>query len=199
MKSNIIELNINFLILVGFNNYIQSIMQNMNMQIQSMNQNLNNNMGQNLNLNMNNVIPNNNSFMNNNFMQVNSGGGNSVSTSVSYDPINRESVITTNRNGSITVHRIRDGENSQIQINQLINSGFVPNQEMIETLPEREILQSDIENSNDQNSCIICLSQFQVKDKVITLPCLHIFHSECIKKWLNSRDDCPICKHNIND
>ena len=34
--------------------------------------------------------------------------------------------------------------------------------------------------SSDNNKCVICLSDFQVGEKISTLPCLHIYHSNCI-------------------
>jgi hypothetical protein len=178
---------------------MQSMMQNMNQQMQTMNYQINsnvNNQMQGLNRNMNQMST---SFSNGIQTNINTNNNNVVSTSVSYDPINRETVVTINRNGIVSTHRVRDGENSNFQINQLINTGFVPNTELINALPEREIAQSDLDSINEQKSCIICLAQYQLLDKVITLPCLHIFHSDCIRTWLDSRDDCPICKHKINE
>ena len=35
------------------------------------------------------------------------------------------------------------------------------------------------EGEND--TCIICLGEFNIGDSVTTLPCVHIFHNECIK------------------
>jgi hypothetical protein len=206
---------------------MQSLMQNMNLQMQNMNtsmQHMNRNlntMGQQLNTNLNNqmtqinrnqsrinrnvpnysyfnIVPNR--FSNNvTQIQTNSGNNNSVSTSIVYDSINHGYVVTITRNGVVSTYRIRDGENSNAQINQLINNGYLPNQELINSLPEREIVQSDLDSINEQKSCIICLGQFGLGEKVITLPCLHIFHSDCIKSWLNTSEECPICKHNIND
>ena len=49
-----------------------------------------------------------------------------------------------------------------------------------------------------QNNCSICLEQFLEKDNIIYLPCLHLFHSYCIFKWLERKKYCPICKYCIS-
>ena len=51
---------------------------------------------------------------------------------------------------------------------------------------------------DDKKNCIICMEDFKVGDEVIYLPCLHVFHKDCILEWLGSHDDCPICKFKIN-
>mmetsp|Transcript_21761 Transcript_21761/g.47552 ORF Transcript_21761/g.47552 Transcript_21761/m.47552 type:complete len:295 (-) Transcript_21761:71-955(-) len=42
-----------------------------------------------------------------------------------------------------------------------------------------------ISNSSDsQLQCVICLQNLDSRDKVIQLPCRHIFHPDCIRDWL---------------
>ena len=63
------------------------------------------------------------------------------------------------------------------------------------------LLETKIEKNklNEENKrCIICYEDFQDNNNVIFLPCFHIFHSICIKTWLNKKDNCPLCKLNIN-
>lgn len=45
--------------------------------------------------------------------------------------------------------------------------------------------------------CIICLMQLEKGAKLIILPCFHVFHSQCIKDWLNNSIYCPLCKFKI--
>ena len=49
--------------------------------------------------------------------------------------------------------------------------------------------------------CIICLQDYVLGDKYIILPCIHNYHEECIKHWLNINNKCPICNYvlSIND
>ncbi|KAK1409683.1 hypothetical protein QVD17_36212 [Tagetes erecta] len=48
-------------------------------------------------------------------------------------------------------------------------------------------------------SCSICLAEFEDDDKVSQLSrCCHVFHACCIERWLN-RDQftCPLCRSNL--
>ena len=49
----------------------------------------------------------------------------------------------------------------------------------------------------DKKKCTICLENYVNGDDSIALPCIHIFHAECIKTWLKDNNSCPICKNEI--
>ena len=61
-------------------------------------------------------------------------------------------------------------------------------------------LPSSIYKKEDKNKpkCMICLSNYYLGNKLSYLPCLHIFHLDCLKKWLYQKKYCPICKYNIS-
>ncbi|KAL6848030.1 hypothetical protein ACP4OV_022158 [Aristida adscensionis] len=42
--------------------------------------------------------------------------------------------------------------------------------------------------------CCICLSKFSNNEDLRELPCAHVFHMECIDKWLQINALCPLCK-----
>ncbi|CAF1215083.1 unnamed protein product [Didymodactylos carnosus] len=50
-------------------------------------------------------------------------------------------------------------------------------------------------------TCAICLSDIKHEDEWV-LPCNHVFHSDCINKWLHSGEDgaelCPLCREDIS-
>ena len=50
---------------------------------------------------------------------------------------------------------------------------------------------------NDKKQCMICLENYINGDESIALPCIHIFHANCIKTWLKDNKSCPICKYEI--
>ena len=60
-------------------------------------------------------------------------------------------------------------------------------------LPEFVI--EDVNKLEEANrSCMICLDEFISREKVIALPCIHFFHPKCINKWIENKNECPICK-----
>ena len=70
--------------------------------------------------------------------------------------------------------------------------------QLIDNLLEYELDKVDkLEESNKK--CVICLEHFNNCDKIISLPCVHIYHSDCIKKWLLENNFCPICKYVFNE
>jgi hypothetical protein len=64
-------------------------------------------------------------------------------------------------------------------------------------LPENRI--KDVSKLDEENKrCTICLEDFINNDKVIFLPCFHIYHKSCIFKWMIKDATCPLCKMDIN-
>ncbi|GLT90770.1 hypothetical protein SLE2022_086880 [Rubroshorea leprosula] len=50
-------------------------------------------------------------------------------------------------------------------------------------------------NPND-NTCPICLSEYQPKEALRTIPdCKHYFHADCIDEWLRMNTTCPLCRN----
>jgi len=49
----------------------------------------------------------------------------------------------------------------------------------------------------DKEECSICMEIYKLNEIVFELPCVHIYHKECIKKWLKSNNTCPICRYEL--
>lgn len=43
--------------------------------------------------------------------------------------------------------------------------------------------------------CIICMEEFQTGSEVTRMPCSHVYHGECIFKWLKTSHLCPLCRY----
>jgi hypothetical protein len=41
--------------------------------------------------------------------------------------------------------------------------------------------------------CVICLEDILDKQYVIKLPCDHLYHSDCLYRWLCKKAVCPLC------
>ena len=71
-------------------------------------------------------------------------------------------------------------------------------EDIIQSYPISKI--KDINKLDEEKKkCLICLDNFKNNDDSIILPCIHIFHAECIKKWLKNKNSCPICKSKIDN
>ena len=49
-------------------------------------------------------------------------------------------------------------------------------------------------NLNDNDMCTICCDKFIIGESEVSVtPCFHVFHHECIKKWVEEKITNPIC------
>ena len=65
--------------------------------------------------------------------------------------------------------------------------------DILNELPETEI--EDISKlDSERKQCVICLVDFNCGDKVTMLPCIHMFHTDCIQSWLKTKNFCPLCR-----
>uniref|UniRef100_A0A8I6XPC0 RING-type domain-containing protein n=1 Tax=Hordeum vulgare subsp. vulgare TaxID=112509 RepID=A0A8I6XPC0_HORVV len=64
---------------------------------------------------------------------------------------------------------------------------------IFDSLLVREIITK--ETAEQQNTCTICLYEFQAGDSATMLPnCCHMFHLACIDNWLMCKSVCPMCR-----
>ena len=35
--------------------------------------------------------------------------------------------------------------------------------------------------------------------KTVEAPCSHVYHAQCLKKWLSSKVECPVCRNKIQE
>ena len=50
----------------------------------------------------------------------------------------------------------------------------------------------------DQQDCPICNEEFNETDSTTT-PCKHIFHEQCLTKWIKISNTCPMCRKNLEE
>lgn len=50
---------------------------------------------------------------------------------------------------------------------------------------------------DNTEKCTICLCEFEDGEDVRRLPCMHLFHVQCVDQWLTSNKRCPICRVDI--
>ncbi|PQM33333.1 RING-H2 finger protein ATL54-like [Prunus yedoensis var. nudiflora] len=52
-----------------------------------------------------------------------------------------------------------------------------------------------LEENTGQMACAICMEDFEGGVEVSRLPCLHLYHGDCIVQWLETSHLCPLCRY----
>jgi hypothetical protein len=50
---------------------------------------------------------------------------------------------------------------------------------------------------DDEPTCSICLCEYEKGDKLVSLPCKHVFHESCITSWTDHNTRCPLCNADL--
>ena len=66
----------------------------------------------------------------------------------------------------------------------------------IRTLPTVTVAPEDLVDENNRECCI-CFESHHLKDRVVRLPCAHIYHPPCIVDWLRRSCTCPVCRYEL--
>ena len=96
-------------------------------------------------------------------------------------------------NNRFSIRAIFDDLYSNLDNNNHVRA---TDREILNNLPETQI--EDVSKlDQEKKNCVICLEDFKNHDKAIILPCIHLFHKNCIKNWLKKKNTCPICKFKL--
>ena len=147
------------------------------------------------NMNMNNInnmnmmnqmnMMNNMNQMNQNYMNDMFNQGMSMMNRMMFNmPMNNMMNQGFNMMDNNMMNDFDDNLNNGVDIN-LLNS------------LESTVLKDVSHLEEDKKQCVICMEDFKDGDEVIYVPCLHVFHKDCLLEWFKRHDDCPICKFKI--
>ncbi|XP_042483481.1 E3 ubiquitin-protein ligase SDIR1-like [Macadamia integrifolia] len=50
------------------------------------------------------------------------------------------------------------------------------------------------DDTQEPETCMVCMDEYVTGVDIVPLPCSHFFHSECIVKWLEYKNLCPLCR-----
>lgn len=75
-------------------------------------------------------------------------------------------------------------------------------EEQIKLLKRMTLIQQLPSTIFDENKkhkeCVICMIDFELKDSIKCLPCMHTFHQSCIDSWLVRSLICPSCMEPVD-
>jgi len=49
----------------------------------------------------------------------------------------------------------------------------------------------------EKPTCCICLVPMKIGDDIVLLKCQHLFHFNCLEKWIETKEVCPFCRGKI--
>ena len=109
----------------------------------------------------------------------------------------------TNEEGDLLILTVRD--NGEINI-RILSPATIPTSSPVKLNLDKnkyDKMIKDVEfNGKSDDSCVICQEDFKKEDRLKITPCGHIFHPQCISKWLETeciRPTCPTCRHDCRE
>jgi len=90
---------------------------------------------------------------------------------------------------SLTAHGFHNNNNSQVSPFPLVDMN-----DSVSNKPSEELLEG---SSQHVFNCSICLSDYQMDETLLRLPCYHIYHKHCVTMWFQQHNTCPLCKQNV--
>ncbi len=121
-------------------------------------------------------------------------GGNNKKVGATSSEINRMPVFEYNGSRSTAPPSSSSGSSSNVV--DLVTPAKSDVVDLVDSKDKASKSPEDADENGD-NQCCICLENFASMQKLMRLPCLHCFHIECGKNWLEIKASCPICNHGI--
>jgi len=56
---------------------------------------------------------------------------------------------------------------------------------------------SDNSADDEDPVCSICLCEYEEKEKLVCLPCKHVYHQDCVGSWCSNHIRCPLCNFDL--
>ncbi|OIW04230.1 hypothetical protein TanjilG_00790 [Lupinus angustifolius] len=125
------------------------------------------------------------------------------------EPLSEVTMLSTFLNGEVFIEwicpaaarayelHINTAETSYREVSDIYDISGVKGmpQSSILKLPFQQFKSCKMMKLNNKLSCSICLQDYEDGELVRKLPkCGHLFHLECIDKWLIQQGSCPMCR-----
>ncbi|KAL0368156.1 UNVERIFIED_CONTAM: putative E3 ubiquitin-protein ligase RHA4A [Sesamum calycinum] len=125
------------------------------------------------------------------------------------------STCSTSREELLVSHQLLlvfQGQSTILTSQHVCLTEHVCNNENLHIFPHFVVQPSDSDLKNELNDklctvlfdedmeardslCCVCLGEFEVKEELVQVPsCKHIFHIDCLRRWLLKNSTCPLCR-----
>lgn len=65
----------------------------------------------------------------------------------------------------------------------------------LQAMPVLKVCEEDLDA--ESNECTICLEKLNAGESALRIPCGHLFHEDCVRTWLQSNNQCPMCRYEL--
>lgn len=90
----------------------------------------------------------------------------------------------------------KDGEELLERIEGRGEGGGVKNEEDNHNHKNDDLV-AHLAVSSVEKDCVICVCAFVEGEEILRLPCSHVYHADCCRKWLALSKTCPYCRHEV--
>ncbi|XP_044510150.1 probable E3 ubiquitin-protein ligase XERICO [Mangifera indica] len=115
----------------------------------------------------------------------------SLAREMDSNPINREARVLTIGLALVTA-TTRYSDDHRIREQSFL--GSIPASKEVIQMLEKVAVEECIESMRE---CTICFEEFQFDVENVRLPCGHVYHQNCIAKWLEISHMCPLCRYQM--
>ena len=160
----------------------------------------------NIDNNFNNNISNSISNIFSNLIGFNNNNNNNNSQNGTGGLFNLNNNFSIFNNFSSNINTFLDRHSNDNAFENLLNLLMIndPNRDrnpcasaqVLKDLKRISLTDENIKEYNETN-CSVCLTEYKVKENIIILNCMHVFHDECLMIWLKKRNTCPVCRFEL--
>lgn len=87
---------------------------------------------------------------------------------------------------------------SRISMPEIKNTVIPPKPKLKKIPMTRTLYTKNAKGKLEAPVCCICLTNMKLNDQITQLKCKHMFHYQCIDKWIQTKEECPFCRGEIS-
>ncbi|ESW18484.1 hypothetical protein PHAVU_006G045000 [Phaseolus vulgaris] len=96
--------------------------------------------------------------------------------------------------GHSNFHARRGNMHRGQQIDNVSSEEIIARQMLTKTYLLPNNLEGSTSDEQEIDLCIICQDEYKNKEEIGILQCGHEYHADCVRRWLQEKNVCPLCK-----